>query len=76
MNNKPNKFIGQILCFDSDYGVRVLLKDLNKSNYSYFYYLPKKYFKELAESDFFHLTESKNKFKVRKINKQLANNLP
>ena len=68
--NKSNKFIGQILCLNTDYDVRVLLKDLNKSNYSYFYYLPKKYFKGLAENDFFHLTESKNKFKVRKINKK------
>ena len=76
MKNKPNKFIGQILCFNTDYGVRVLLKDLSKSNYTCFYYLPEKYFKGLGENDFFHLTESKNKFKVRKINKQFANNLP
>ena len=69
MKNKPNKFIGQILCLNTDYGVRVLLKDLNKSNYTYFYYLPEKYFKGLMENDFFYLIEQKNKYKVRKISK-------
>lgn len=70
-----NKFIGQILCLNTELGVRVLLKDLNKSNYSYFYYLPEKYFKGLSENDFFSLTEFKNKYKVKKINKQFANKL-
>lgn len=69
--NKSNKFIGQILCLNTDYGVRVLLKDLSKSNYTCFYYLPEKYFNGLSENDFFYLTESKNKFKVRKIGKKI-----